>query len=61
MRANGYAFKTYAPDVTELVNFSPKTQHFSMDYYIEHLSNGIELLNELMGEKDYQAFLDQTE
>ena len=32
-----------------------------MDYYLEHLKDDIELLEELMGEMDYGAFLDSTD
>ena len=34
MCANDYKFKTYAPDVSELVDFPAKVQHFSMEYYL---------------------------
>ena len=58
MCANGYKFKTYAPNAAQLVDFPAGIQHFSMDYYLENFKDDIELLDELMGEKDYQAFLD---
>ena len=61
MCANGYKFKTYAPKAAQLVDFPAGIQHFSMDYYLENLHDGIELLEELMGEKDYGAFLDTTD
>ena len=32
-----------------------------MDYYLDNLHDGIELLEELMGEKDYGAFLDSLD
>ena len=53
MEVNGYSFKTYAPKSDKLVSFPASTQHFSMDYYLDNLENGVELLEELMGEKDH--------
>ena len=53
MEVNGYSFKTYAPKSDKLVSFPASTQHFSMDYYLDNLENGVELLEELMGENDY--------
>ena len=31
-----------------------------MDYYLDHTKNDVELLDQLMGTKDYQAFLDMA-
>ena len=58
MSVNGYKFKTYAPDSTQLVNFPAAFQSFSLEYYLEHTKEEVELLEILIGEKDYQAFLD---